>query len=133
MPHSGWIILYSLRDLLRTIWLMLIWIGAQLSPAIATWLSAGFPVNARALRDVGLRDATDTEIFAEARNAGVVVMTKDSDFVTLLAKHGPPPRVIWLTCGNTSNDTLKQILQGTFTQALSLLEAGEPLIEIRAI
>jgi predicted nuclease of predicted toxin-antitoxin system len=37
-------------------------------------------------------------------------MTKDSDFVALLDRFGPPPQVIWITCGNTSNARLKEIL-----------------------
>ena len=60
-------------------------------------------------------------------------MTKDSDFVLLLDRFGPPPRVIWVTCGNTSNARLKEILGKTFTKALELLESGEQLIEINAI
>ena len=111
---------------------MTIWIDAQLSPAIAVWISASFAVDAVALRDVGLREATDREIFREAKDAAVVVMTKDSDFVRLLDEHGRPPQVIWVTCGNTSNARLKSILTTTFPKALALLQAGEPLVEINA-
>jgi predicted nuclease of predicted toxin-antitoxin system len=112
---------------------MTIWLDAQLSPAIATWISLQYGVSAIALRDVGLRDATDREIFFAARVADAVVMTKDSDFVSLLEKHGPPPKVIWLTCGNTSNARLKEILTGTLEKALELLQAGERLVEISAV
>lgn len=59
------------------------------------------------------------------------MMTKDSDFVKLLEELGPPPQVIWLTCGNTSNARLKQILTKALPQAVILLESGEPLVEIR--
>ena len=110
---------------------MIIWVDAQLSPAIAQWLAGNFSVSALALRDLGLRDATDREIFAAARNASAVVMTKDSDFVKLLEESGPPPQVIWLTCGNTSNARLRQILTKALPQAVGLLESGEPLVEIR--
>jgi predicted nuclease of predicted toxin-antitoxin system len=37
-------------------------------------------------------------------------MTKDSDFVDLVERLGPPPQIIWLTCGNTSNLRLREIL-----------------------
>ena len=111
---------------------MEIWIDAQLSPALAVWLSGNFAVTARALRDVGLRDAADREIFAKAKQAQVIVMTKDSDFVQLLESYGPPPQIIWLTCGNTSNENLKRILSRNFTRTMALLEAGEPLVEISA-
>jgi predicted nuclease of predicted toxin-antitoxin system len=110
---------------------MIIWVDAQLSPVIAPWLAENFSVSAHALRGLGLRDATDRVIFAAARSAAAVVMTKDSDFVRLLEELGPPPQVIWLTCGNTSNARLKQILSKALPQAIILLESGEPLVEIR--
>ncbi|WP_439484267.1 DUF5615 family PIN-like protein [Cyclobacterium plantarum] len=34
------------------------------------------------------------------RSADVVVMSKDDDFVQMLEKNGPPPKLIWITCGN---------------------------------
>jgi predicted nuclease of predicted toxin-antitoxin system len=84
----------------------------------------------RCLRDLGLRDAEDEEIFHAAKQAAAVVMTKDSDFLRLLERHGPPPQVLWLTCGNTTNAHLKEILSATLPDALTLLEAQEKLIEI---
>ena len=110
---------------------MIIWVDAQLSPAIAPWLAENFSLNAGALRDIGLRDATDRAIFASAKSAAAIVMTKDSDFVKLLEELGPPPQVVWLTCGNTSNARLKQILTKALPHAIILLESGEPLVEIR--
>ena len=73
---------------------MRIWVDAQMSPAIATWIDHNYPVSAIAIRDVGLRDAEDKEIFEAARHEQAVVMTKDSDFVLLLDKLGPPPQVM---------------------------------------
>jgi len=109
----------------------MLWVDAQLSPAIAAWISINFSVAAVALRDLGLRDATDREIFFAARNAPAILLTKDSDFLRLLDELGSPPKVIWLTCGNTSNARLKQILTGTLSQALSLLQS-EQLVEINS-
>jgi predicted nuclease of predicted toxin-antitoxin system len=36
---------------------MILWIDAQLSPALARWLSDTFGVAAHAVRNLGLRDA----------------------------------------------------------------------------
>ena len=112
---------------------MIIWIDAQLSPAIAAWISSNFATRAVAVRDLGLREATDQEIFSAAKRENVVVMTKDSDFVLLLDRLGPPPRVIWIRCGNTSNARLKEILAHTLPKALELLNSGERLVEINAV
>ena len=112
---------------------MTIWLDAQLSPAIAAWITLQYSVPAVALRDLGLRDATDREIFFAARASEAIVMTKDSDFVRLLEINGSPPKVIWLTCGNTSNARLKEILADTLEKALDLLQSGEHLVEINAV
>jgi len=84
---------------------------------------------AAALRDLGLRDSTDRQIFEAARQAGAVVMTKDSDLVELVRRLGSPPQINWLTCGITTNTHLKILLAATLRQALDLLQAGEPLVE----
>lgn len=87
---------------------MILWLDAQLPPALAPWLAERFEVTAAAVRDLDLRDATDRGIYAAARAAGVVVITKDRDFPALLAQFGPPPQVLWLTCGNTTNAHLRK-------------------------
>ncbi len=109
---------------------MTIWIDAHLSPAIATWITMTFGITAIALRDLGLRDAEDPEIFEKAKAQGVILMTKDSDFVDLVDRLGSPPQIIWLTCGNTSNAELRRILSLTLLDALAQLQAGEKLVEI---
>jgi predicted nuclease of predicted toxin-antitoxin system len=58
-------------------------------------------------------------------------MTKDSDFVVLQGQFGPPPKIIWLTCGNTSNAHLRGVLASALPKALILLQAGDELVEIR--
>ena len=81
-----------------------IWIDAQLSPTIATWIDSTFEdISAFALRDLGLRDAEDLEIFEAAKAQEVIFLTKDSDFIDLVERKNAPPKIIWLTCGNTSN------------------------------
>jgi len=109
---------------------VILWLDAQLSPAVAVWLRMRFELDAYAVRDLGLRDAEDPDIFAAARAAGVVVMTKDSDFVELLQRYGPPPQIIWLRSGNTSNARLKLLLTQALPAVLQMLGAGEPLVEI---
>lgn len=110
---------------------MILWIDAQLSPALAPWISDRFDVEAYSVKCLGYRDAEDGAIFRAAREVGAVVMTKDSDFLRLLEQHGPPPRVLWVTLGNTSNARMREVLERTFPQAIALLEGGEALVEIR--
>jgi len=99
-----------------------IWIDAHLSPAIATWITDTFGITAFALRDLGLRDAEDHEIFGAAKAQGVIFMTKDSDFVDLVERLGSPPQIIWLTCGNTSNARLREILISVLPETLGRVD-----------
>lgn len=108
-----------------------IWVDAQLSPAIAAWINRSIPgARSSSIRALGLRDATDTEIFLAAREAGAILMSKDSDFLRLLEQHGPPPTIIWVSCGNTSNERMRAVLAKALPEALALTEQGETLVEI---
>ncbi|HOF88970.1 MAG TPA: DUF5615 family PIN-like protein [Armatimonadota bacterium] len=110
---------------------MTLWIDAQLPPAIAPWIREHFGIDTFAVRSLGLRDALDKKIFQAARAASAIIVTKDGDFLRLLDQYGPPPHVIWVRCGNTSNARLREILLATLAQALALLQAGEALVEIQ--
>lgn len=109
---------------------MIIWIDAQISPSIAVWISEHFQVEAKSLRYLGLIEALDPDIFMKARENKAILMSKDSDFQDLLDQYGPPPQIIWVTCGNTSNTRLREILKKSLKQAILLLKKGEPLVEI---
>jgi len=86
---------------------MIIWIDAQISPAISKWITENYPITARAVRDIGLREASEERIFTQANKESVIVMTKDSDFVRMLEK--------------------------TLDKAIKLLNSGEDLVEISDI
>lgn len=90
---------------------MEVWLDEQLPPKLIRWLSETFAVETRHVWLLGLPLHTDKEIFDSAGRAGAVVMTKDRDLVDLVETFGPPPQIIWLTCGNTSNARLQTILE----------------------
>lgn len=70
---------------------MNIWVGAQLPPTLANWLTDNFDLEAAALRELELRDAQDIEIFEAARTVEAVIMTKDSDFIDMVCRLESPP------------------------------------------
>jgi predicted nuclease of predicted toxin-antitoxin system len=109
---------------------MKFWVDAQLPPALAQWLAERHGVEARSLRDLGMRDAADAEIFEAARRPGIVVISKDSDFVDLVSRHGTPPQLLWVTCGNVTNSRLQVVFDKTFAEAQIALKAGQPIVEI---
>ena len=108
-----------------------VWIDAQLPPALASWLRDEYEVEAIHVQDLGFIAASDREIFEAAKQTDVVVVTKDSDFVLLLQQRGPPPQVLWVRSGNTTNHDLRDIVVGAWPKAAALLGEGEPLVEIR--
>ena len=109
---------------------MIYWIDAQLPPQLADWFHQTFSVEAYALRDLNLRDAQDADIFQQARQDGIVIVSKDSDFVEMVLRIGAPPQVLWITCGNVTNRHLQSILTQIFPRAQALLERGEAVVEI---
>jgi predicted nuclease of predicted toxin-antitoxin system len=105
-------------------------VDAQLPPALAAFLrDKGH--EAVALREIGLRDADDPDIWERARLDAAVIVTKDEDFAQLVAANDGGPRVLWVRTGNL----LKRVLLARFESAWSELEqhlrSGARLVELR--
>lgn len=110
---------------------MIVWIDAQISPGVAAWINHVFPnIQAIPVRSLKLLETSDKEIFFSAKTAKAIIMTKDQDFYQLLAQYGPPPQIIWITCGNTSTQNLCKLLETALPLALDLLNKGEKIVEI---
>ena len=109
---------------------MRFWVDAQLPPALSGWLSQRCDIEAFSLRELGMRDAADGDIFDAARQAEIVLISKDSDFVDLVSRYGAPPQLLWVTCGNVTNRRLHQVFEKTFTDAMAALAAGQSIVEV---
>lgn len=109
---------------------MIVWVDAQISPSIARWMSSHLGVTASAMRDLELLTAKDKSIFERARLARAVIFTKDADFLELLRRYGPPPAILWLTAGNTSNARVRALLESAWFDILERLDRGEALVEV---
>ena len=109
-----------------------LWVDAQISPAVCAWINRTQQdfVEAKSVRSLGMLYASDKEIFLSARAANAVILSKDQDFYQLLSRFVPPPQIIWLTCGNTSTQHLCELLKSALPAAVTLLENGEPVVEI---
>jgi len=59
--------------------------------------------NVKQVRQVGLTDASDLEIWDYALKNNCLIVTFDSDFIDLSNLKGFPPKIIWLRFGNSSN------------------------------
>jgi predicted nuclease of predicted toxin-antitoxin system len=63
------------------------------------------------VRDVGLREATDSEIWDYAKQNGFTIVSKDSDFQQRSLLYGSPPKFIWLRVGNCSVKRIEDLLK----------------------
>ncbi len=72
------------------------------------WIRESLGCDAVPIRELGLRDAEDTEIFSRGREAQAILLTKDRDFAEMVVQLGSPPVVIWLRCGHTSEVHLQE-------------------------
>jgi predicted nuclease of predicted toxin-antitoxin system len=107
----------------------MIWLDAQLSPTLAKWITVQLNIPCKSLRELNLHISQDKVVFEKAKAEKVIIITKDSDFVDLVTRFSDPPKIILLTCGNTSNQKLKEIFENKLSLALELLE-NNPLVEI---
>ena len=105
-------------------------VDAQLPPAIARWLrDAGH--DAQAVREVGLREAEDGDIWNHALATGAVIITKDEDFPTRAQQKDVSPVIVWLRIGNVSNRALRLSFMPQLPQIITWIEQGARVVEIR--
>ena len=58
-------------------------------------------------------------------------MTKDEDFANMAILDGDAPTVVWVRVGNTRRAAFLAWLEPLIDEVISLVEAGNPLIELR--
>ena len=60
---------------------MIIWVDAQLPPTLAAWIVETFGITALSLKELGLRDAKDTEIFEAAVQPNLVIILHSAGYL----------------------------------------------------
>ena len=63
------------------------------------------------VREVGLRDADDADIWEYAKLNGFTVVSKDADFQQRSLLYGHPPKFIWLRAGNCPVQVIETLLR----------------------
>ncbi len=71
----------------------------NLSFNLCRLLADSFPDSSQ-VRLLGLDRADDRAVWQYAKDNGFVLVSQDADFADLAALYGPPPKLIWLRCGN---------------------------------
>jgi predicted nuclease of predicted toxin-antitoxin system len=78
---------------------------SQLVAKLEGWFPGSMHV-----RDVGLRGASDLEVWDFALSEGFAIMSKDWDFQQLSFVHGAPPKVVWIRKGNCSAREIERLV-----------------------
>jgi predicted nuclease of predicted toxin-antitoxin system len=60
---------------------------------------------------VGLAHANDREVWEYAKVNNFVLVSLDSDFAEMVTLLKPPPKVIWLRCGNQPTATIDNLFR----------------------
>ena len=81
----------------------------NLSPALPGQLARLFPGSVH-VRDLGLVGADDLVLWRSAAERGLVLTTKDDDFVELSILRGAPPKVLRITLGNCRSAAISALL-----------------------
>lgn len=65
---------------------------------------------ARQVRELGLENASDKQIWSFAKEHHFTIVTFDADFYDLANLLGHPPKIIWLRTGNTGTEHIAALL-----------------------
>lgn len=105
-------------------------VDAQLPPALAQFIVA-HGHESQPVREVGLRDADDEDIWKFAEDGGWIVVSKDEDFMERSLVRHSGPQVVWLRIGNCTNRVLLTWFEPIFPHILRELETGSRIVEAR--
>ena len=95
----------------------------NLSFKLCDQLADLFP-QSRQVRLIGLAEADDRMLWQYAKVNAFVLVSHDSDFAELAARLGPPPKVIWLRCGNQRTGAINILLR-EHAEAIAAFERDE--------
>ena len=82
----------------------------NLSFKLCRQLAEIFP-NSNQIRSLGMEEADDRLIWEYAKANNFVVVSQDVDFADMATLYGPPPKVIWLRCGNQPTNAIESRLR----------------------
>jgi predicted nuclease of predicted toxin-antitoxin system len=63
------------------------------------------------VRLLGLAEAEDRAIWQHAKAKEFILVSQDADFADMATLYGPPPKVIWLRCGNQPTEEIEKRLR----------------------
>jgi predicted nuclease of predicted toxin-antitoxin system len=105
-------------------------IDAKLPPSLGQLLTSACH-QARHVREVALRNATDPVIWDHATREGAVIFTKDEDFALRRLHASAGTTIVWLRVGNSSTSALQRWLIPLLPEIERMVAMGDAVIEVR--
>ena len=106
-------------------------IDENLSPQLVRLLQDVFPGSLH-IETAGLLSTEDDDIWEYARNRGLTVLTKDSDYRQLSLDHGHPPKVILVRIGNCRVREVESLIRDHYDEIMDLeQDPDRGIIELR--
>lgn len=69
-----------------------------------------FP-DSQQVRLLSMEESDDGAIWDYAKANGFILVSQDVDFADMATLYGPPPKVIWLRCGNQPTSVIEERLR----------------------
>jgi predicted nuclease of predicted toxin-antitoxin system len=101
----------------------------NLSFRLCEQLADCYPGSAQ-VRRLGLADADDRAIWQFAKLNGFALVTLDADFSDMAVFLGPPPKVIWLRCGNQPTESIATLLRNRAESIAAFQDDSAACLEI---
>ena len=103
----------------------------NLSPKLTTILQDVYPQSVH-VYSIGLEESSDVVIWEYARTNGLVIVTKDADYLAISAQLGHPPKVVRIGLGNGPTVVVAESLRFHHHELLRFFEdQGSAFIELR--
>lgn len=105
-------------------------IDANLPPALAAWLRE-YGHEAVHCFDLDMRAADDLTLWHVAVERGLIVISKDVDFVYLATSRADGPQIVWVRRGNLTLAPFRNWFFARWPAIESLLASDNHLVEVQ--
>jgi predicted nuclease of predicted toxin-antitoxin system len=95
----------------------------NLSFKLCRMLADVFP-DSNQVRVIGMEETPDRVIWEYAKAKDFILVSQDADFADMATLYGPPPKVIWLRCGNQPTSVIERRLRD-HEEAMTAFEKDE--------
>ena len=92
----------------------------RLAPALLDFFPQSIHV-----REVKMETATDQIIWDYVAKNDFTIISKDSEFHQRSFLLGPPPKVIWISCGNASTDEILSLIRSSKNRIIDFQRDSE--------